>query len=98
MKYDVKDMKLAKEGKRRMDWADRDMPVLAMIRERFRKEKPLKGVRMAACLHVTAVTANLAYPTRYGRRRKSSPSSPCAARMQRRTMTTYAPPSDTTRT
>ena len=60
MKHDVKDMKLAGEGKRRMDWADRDMPVLAMIRERFRKEKPLKGVRMAACLHVTAETANLA--------------------------------------
>ncbi len=60
MKHDVKDMKLAKEGKRRMDWADRDMPVLAVIRERFRREKPLKGVRMAACLHVTAETANLA--------------------------------------
>ena len=60
MKHDVKDMKLAGEGKRRMDWADRDMPVLAMIRERFAKEKPLKGIRMAACLHVTAETANLA--------------------------------------
>ncbi len=60
MKHDVKDMKLAKEGKRRMDWADRDMPVLAVIRERFRREKPFKGIRMAACLHVTAETANLA--------------------------------------
>jgi adenosylhomocysteinase len=60
MKHDVKDLGLAAEGRRRTDWADRDMPVLAAIRERFRKERPLKGVRMAACLHVTAETANLA--------------------------------------
>ncbi len=58
-KYDVKDFKLASEGKRRILWADRDMPVLAKIRERFAREKPLAGVRMSACLHVTAETANL---------------------------------------
>ncbi len=58
-KHDVKDLKLAAEGKRRILWADRDMPVLAKIRDRFTKEKPLSGVRMSACLHVTAETANL---------------------------------------
>ncbi len=57
--YDVKDMKLAGEGKRRILWADNDMPVLAQIRARFEKQKPLKGRRMSACLHVTAETANL---------------------------------------
>ncbi len=57
--YDVKDLKLAPEGKRRILWADHYMPVLAQIRERFAKEKPLKGRRMSACLHVTAETANL---------------------------------------
>jgi len=56
---DVKDMALAAQGAKRMEWADRDMPVLAMIRERFAKEKPFEGIRMAACLHVTAETANL---------------------------------------
>lgn len=59
MKYDVADMKLAGEGKRRILWADRDMPVLSQIRERFTKKKPLKGYNIAACLHVTAETANL---------------------------------------
>ncbi len=58
-KGDVKDFHLAAEGKQRILWADRDMPVLARIRERFAKEKPLLGLRMAACLHVTAETANL---------------------------------------
>src|SRR5437588_10957442 len=57
---DVKDLKLAPLGKKRVLWADTDMPVLARIRERFAKEKPLTGLRMAACLHVTAETANLA--------------------------------------
>ena len=56
---DVKDLRLAGEGKRRILWADRDMPVLALIRERFAKEKPLRGQRIGACLHVTAETANL---------------------------------------
>src|SRR5437763_8386408 len=57
---DIKDPKLAPEGKKRILWADRDMPVLASIRERFAREKPLDGLRMSACLHVTAETANLA--------------------------------------
>jgi adenosylhomocysteinase len=57
---DIKDTKLAPQGKKRILWADSDMPVLARIRDRFAKEKPLVGVRMSACLHVTAETANLA--------------------------------------
>lgn len=57
--YDVKDTKLAAEGKKRIDWAAKDMPVLGQITERFRKEKPLKGAVLSACLHVTAETANL---------------------------------------
>ncbi len=59
MKYDVADMALAPKGKKRILWADNDMPVLAAIRERFRKSKPLKGLNVSACLHVTAETANL---------------------------------------
>ncbi|HNS19228.1 MAG TPA: adenosylhomocysteinase [Sedimentisphaerales bacterium] len=60
MKYDVADLSLASEGKRRILWADNDMPVLAAIRDRFAKQKPLKGKNVSACLHVTAETANLA--------------------------------------
>jgi len=56
---DIKDLSLADEGRRRVLWADADMPVLAQIRERFNDEKPFAGVKMAACLHVTAETANL---------------------------------------
>ena len=59
MDYDVKDLGLADEGKRRILWADGDMPVLRAIRKRFEKEKPLAGKKMSACLHVTAETANL---------------------------------------
>ena len=59
MHYDVADLSLADEGKRRIEWAERDMPVLALVRTRFKKEKPLRGVRLSACLHVTAETANL---------------------------------------
>ncbi len=59
MKYDVKSLKLAGVGKKRIEWADKDMPVLKKIRERFSKSKPLRGKKMAACLHVTAETANL---------------------------------------
>jgi adenosylhomocysteinase len=59
VKHDVKDINLAKEGKRRIEWADGDMPVLKKIRERFEQEKPLKDMKMSACLHVTAETANL---------------------------------------
>ncbi len=57
---DIKDINLAEGGRRRIEWAEREMPVLRMIRERFDKEKPLKGVRLSACLHVTTETANLA--------------------------------------
>ena len=60
MKYDIAKPELAEKGKKRILWADGDMPVLARIRERFAKEKPLAGLRMCACLHVTAETANLA--------------------------------------
>ena len=56
---DVKDFKLAGVGKKRILWADQDMPVLTRVRERFAKEKPLRGLKMSACLHVTAETANL---------------------------------------
>ena len=59
VKHDIKDINLAKKGKLRIEWADREMPVLKGIAERFRKEKPLKGVKLAACLHVTTETANL---------------------------------------
>lgn len=59
MEYDVKDLSLAPKGKLRIEWAGRFMPVLKFIRERFAKEKPLKGVHLAACLHVTTETANL---------------------------------------
>lgn len=59
MKNHVKNIKLASAGKKRIEWAERDMPVLNLIRERFSKQKPLEGIKMAACLHVTAETANL---------------------------------------
>src|SRR5688500_16556645 len=59
LKYDVKDLGLAPEGVRRIEWADRQMPVLAAIRERFERERPLAGYRVSACLHVTTETANL---------------------------------------
>lgn len=59
MKYDVKDIKLAPEGKKLIEWAARDMPVLEIIRQRFKAKKVLKGVKLAACLHVTSETANL---------------------------------------
>ncbi len=59
IKHDVKDIALAPEGVRRIEWADRQMPVLAAIRERFEREQPLAGYRVSACLHVTTETANL---------------------------------------
>jgi adenosylhomocysteinase len=58
--YDVQDLDLAPAGRRRIEWAEREMPVLRLIRERFKKEKPLAGVRLSACLHITTETANLA--------------------------------------
>lgn len=58
-KYDVKDTRMAEGGRRRIEWAEREMPVLRLIRERFTKERPLTGMRLSACLHVTAETGNL---------------------------------------
>lgn len=60
MPHNIRNIKLAPEGKDRIEWARREMPVLRLIEERFKKEKPLKGVKMACCLHVTTETANLA--------------------------------------
>jgi len=57
--HDVKDLSLAEKGRFRIQWAENDMPVLRQIRARFEKERPLKGIRIAACLHVTSETANL---------------------------------------
>ncbi len=57
--YDVKDLALAEGGRRRIEWANQEMPVLAEIRERFTKERPFEGLRVAACLHITSETANL---------------------------------------
>ncbi|MCB2185460.1 MAG: adenosylhomocysteinase [Deltaproteobacteria bacterium] len=66
MKYDVKDLGLADKGRLRIEWAARSMPVLKLIRERFEKEKPLAGVRLGACLHVTTETASLAATLKAG--------------------------------
>lgn len=63
---DVKNLSLAPEGKLRIEWASREMPVLQLIRDRFAKEKPLKGARISACLHITTETANLAATLRAG--------------------------------
>jgi adenosylhomocysteinase len=60
IEHDVKDLSLAPQGQRRIDWAAREMPVLQLIRERFAAEQPLKGVRLVACAHITTETANLA--------------------------------------
>ncbi|MGI6258705.1 MAG: adenosylhomocysteinase [Anaerolineaceae bacterium] len=57
--YNIKDLNLAEGGRRRMDWAAREMPVLATLEERFRKERPFEGIRMSCCMHVTTETANL---------------------------------------
>lgn len=64
--HDVKDLRLADQGLRKIEWAERSMPVLRLIRERFEKEKPLKGVTIGACLHVTTETANLARTLKAG--------------------------------
>jgi adenosylhomocysteinase len=60
IEHDIKDISLAPQGKKRIDWAEREMPVLRLIRERFGNEKPLQGVRLVACAHITTETANLA--------------------------------------
>jgi adenosylhomocysteinase len=59
MRYDVKDLSLAEQGALRIEWAENEMPVLRLIRQRFEQQKPLRGIRIAACLHVTTETANL---------------------------------------
>lgn len=59
MQHDIKNIKLFKAGKKRIEWAGKDMPVLRLIKERFSRQKPLAGIKMSACLHVTAETANL---------------------------------------
>lgn len=66
MDYDVKDIKFADEGKLRIDWAEATMPVLRLIKKRFKRERPLAGVRITACLHVTTETANLAKTLQVG--------------------------------
>jgi adenosylhomocysteinase len=64
--YDVKDLSLAEGGRRRIEWAEQEMPVLRRVRERFEKEQPLKGARLSACLHVTSETANLMHTLQVG--------------------------------
>ncbi|MHC1578223.1 MAG: adenosylhomocysteinase [Dehalococcoidia bacterium] len=64
--YDIKDAALAKEGKLRINWAAKEMPVVTFIKERFGKEKPLAGIRISACLHITTETANLALALKEG--------------------------------
>jgi len=64
--YDIKDQSLAEAGRQHIEWAFREMPVVGLIRERFAKEKPLKGIRVSACLHVTSETANLALTLKAG--------------------------------
>jgi len=64
--YDVKNTKLAEGGRYRIEWGEQEMPVLRLIRERFAKEQPLKGIRVSACLHVTAETANLMHTLQLG--------------------------------
>src|SRR2546422_5004195 len=60
LEFDVRDVGLAGQGKQRIDWAEREMPVLRLIRERFAVEKPLNGIKLLACAHITTETANLA--------------------------------------
>jgi adenosylhomocysteinase len=64
--YDIKDPSLASEGKKRIEWASREMPVIGQIKDRLAREKPLKGVRISACLHITSETANLALALKKG--------------------------------
>src|SRR2546426_12600899 len=63
---DVKDFSLTARGKDRIEWAAKDMPVLRLIRQRFEKDLPLKGIRMSGCLHITTETANLAITLKAG--------------------------------
>ncbi|MCJ7769128.1 MAG: adenosylhomocysteinase, partial [Dehalococcoidales bacterium] len=63
---DIKDISLAAEGRQRTEWASREMPVLKLISQRFSAEKPLEGIRISACLHITTETANLALALKEG--------------------------------
>jgi adenosylhomocysteinase len=64
--YDIKNEKLAEGGRLRIEWAEQEMPVLRLIRARFEKERPLSGLRVGACLHVTTETANLMHTLQLG--------------------------------
>ena len=64
--YDIKDLSLADEGKLRIEWAGKEMPVIGLLKERFAREKPLQGIRISACLHITTETANLALALKEG--------------------------------
>src|SRR6266436_2160683 len=64
--YDIRDIKLADEGRRRTEWAEQFMPVLRQLKERFARERPHKGRKVSACLHVTSETANLAITLKAG--------------------------------
>jgi adenosylhomocysteinase len=66
VKYDIKDIKLAATGKLRIEWANEYMKVLELVRKRFRNEKPLKGLKVSCCLHVTTETANLGWTLKEG--------------------------------
>lgn len=66
MKHDVKNLALSKSGRNRIEWAEKEMPVLRLIRERFRRQRPLKGKRLGACLHITTETANLLWTLKEG--------------------------------
>src|SRR4030043_1732416 len=66
MDYDIKDKSLAEQGRLRIEWAGREMPVMKLVRQRFAKEKPLKGIRIAGCLHITTETGNLALALKDG--------------------------------
>src|SRR5688500_20215377 len=66
MDYDIKDINLAPQGKQRIEWADREMPVLRLIRERIEAEKPLIGVKLVACAHITTEPPNLALTLQAG--------------------------------
>ena len=76
LSYDIADINLAERGRFRMAWAAKEMPVLDLLEERFRKEQPFKGIRMAAAMHVTSETANLMRVLMAGRRGS------CAVRQQ----------------
>jgi adenosylhomocysteinase len=86
MGCDVRDTALAPKGRERIEWAAGEMPVLALIRERFEKEQPLAGVRIGACLHVTTETANLMETLAAGGAEVAP------ARRTRRPRTTWSPP------